>query len=390
MLLPVDLGIASAYEPAVQWEKTFGGSDEDYGYWVQQTSDGGVFVTPIGGVPYQDWSIVNYVDLDPNGGIVDYYGGNYTYNGHTGIDFTLANFAAMDRGVAVYAVADGIVAGTHDGEFDRNTAEYQQSPNANYIVILHTDLGLFSEYLHLKKYSIQVGFGDTVTAGQQIAQVGSSGNSTDAHLHFEVIQSGDVIETYLNPNYWWQDPLPYSGDMPGSLDHGITDHDPNFPELRERPKTVLAFAQGPGQMACLWVHLHGIAQNDRLDYYFYRPNGSQYAHYYWYVNQIRYGWWYSSINLPTAADIGNWRVDFRVNGNLWISDGFRVVPHFNQCDFDHSASVDLKDFSIIASAWNASSGEAGWNPQCDISAEKDGVIDMQDFAVFADNWLASE
>jgi hypothetical protein len=28
-----------------------------------------LFVTPIGGVPYEDWTIVNYVDLDPGPGI---------------------------------------------------------------------------------------------------------------------------------------------------------------------------------------------------------------------------------------------------------------------------------------------------------------------------------
>jgi hypothetical protein len=347
----------------------------------------GVFVTPIAGVPYQDWTIVNYLDL---GGGTDYYGGNYTYGGHTGLDFTLPNFAAMDRGVAVYAAAGGTVIYAHDGEFDRNTAENQQSPYPNYITIDHGN-DLISRYLHLKKNSLLVNVGDTVSAGQKIAEVGSSGNSTDAHLHFEVFYTNSwYIETYLNPDYWWQNPLPYSGNMPGSLDHGITDHDPAFPELRERPKTVLAFAQGSWQTACLWVQLHGITENDQLDFCFYRPNGSLYAQYSWAAPQIRYGWWKCYIDLPPFADLGNWRVDFGVNEDLWISDSFRVVPHFNQCDFDHSATVDFKDFAILALAWNTRSGQAGWNPLCDISVGADGMIDMKDVVVFSANWLASE
>jgi murein DD-endopeptidase MepM/ murein hydrolase activator NlpD len=354
--------------------------------FFQSILHAGVFVTPIGGTPYQDWSIVNYVDLDPTSDIRDYYGGNYTYDGHDGIDFTLANFAEMDRGVAVYAAAPGVVIETHDGEFDRNTAEYKQSLNANYIIINHGN-GLVSRYWHLKKYSLQVSTGDTVAAGQQIAYVGSSGNSTDAHLHFRVTQNGSIVETYLDPNYWWQNHLPYSGDMAGSLDHGITDHDPTTPELRERPKTVTAFAQGPGQVACLWVQLHGISQNDRLDYYFYKPNGNGFAHYYWFPGQIRYGWWCACIDLPSAADLGNWRVDFKVNGNLWITNYFKVVPFFNQCDFNQDANVDFKDFAVFASAWKTSNGEAGWNSQCDISVQKDGIIDNLDLAVFVDNWL---
>ena len=132
----------------------------------------------------------------------------------------------MDAGVSVYAAAAGTVFSVKDGEYDRWSA---LNPNpgltGNLIGIDHGN-GIVTVYYHLMKNSINVHVGDTVTAGQQIAQVGSSGNSTGPHLHFEVVENGSVVETYLDPNRWWQDPVPYTGDVPGSLDHGITNYVP--------------------------------------------------------------------------------------------------------------------------------------------------------------------
>jgi len=56
-------------------------------------------------------------------------------------------------------------------------------------------------------------------------------------------------------------------------------------------------------------------------------------------------------------------------------------------DFICPDGVEFKDFSILASAWLSSSGEIGWDPDCDISDPNDGIIDELDLAVFCDNWL---
>jgi len=44
-------------------------------------------------------------------------------------------------------------------------------------------------YAHLKRGSVKVKAGDTVKSGQQIAEVGNTGNSPIPHLHFHLQNS---------------------------------------------------------------------------------------------------------------------------------------------------------------------------------------------------------
>jgi sugar lactone lactonase YvrE len=56
-------------------------------------------------------------------------------------------------------------------------------------------------------------------------------------------------------------------------------------------------------------------------------------------------------------------------------------------DLDNDGRVDFKDFAVLAAAWLSESGDADWNPDCDISEPSDGIIDELDLRVFCDNWL---
>lgn len=61
----------------------------------------------------------------------------------------------------------------------------------NHVVIKHGDE--YSYYAHLKPGSVRVKVEDMVTRGQQIAAVGSSGSSTEPHLHFHVCDGPDTM-----------------------------------------------------------------------------------------------------------------------------------------------------------------------------------------------------
>ena len=70
-----------------------------------------------------------------------------------------------------------------DGVSQRNISA------GNYVVIDHRN-GEFSYYCHLRE-NISVKAGDKVAKGQVIARVGNSGNSTEPHLHFQLMDGED-------------------------------------------------------------------------------------------------------------------------------------------------------------------------------------------------------
>jgi murein DD-endopeptidase MepM/ murein hydrolase activator NlpD len=84
-------------------------------------------------------------------------------------------------------------------EYEALVAEAQQATlfsegfegaAGNYVLIRH-DGGEHSLYAHLKQASVIVKPGDVVKSGQMIGEAGSSGNSTEPHLHFQVIDGAD-------------------------------------------------------------------------------------------------------------------------------------------------------------------------------------------------------
>ncbi len=61
----------------------------------------------------------------------------------------------------------------------------------NYIILKGKDAYAF--FAHSRNGSLKVKAGDKVTAGQQLGEVGHSGNSTAPHLHFHLMDSPDIL-----------------------------------------------------------------------------------------------------------------------------------------------------------------------------------------------------
>jgi hypothetical protein len=161
-----------------------------------------------------------FVDQDKATGMIkDYNCGTKTYDGHRGTDIALFPFRFIKMNndqVQVVAAAGGTILDKVDGNFDKNCGV--NALQANYIVIGHVD-GSRALYFHMKKNSITPkAVGEMVLAGEYLGVVGSSGNSSGPHLHFEV-WSGSTVETRIDPfsggcntlntNSWWISQLPY-------------------------------------------------------------------------------------------------------------------------------------------------------------------------------------
>ena len=60
-------------------------------------------------------------------------------------------------------------------------------------VIFELGKGLYAFYAHLKKGSVRVKVGDRVRAGQQLAHLGNTGNTSAPHLHLHIMSTRSAL-----------------------------------------------------------------------------------------------------------------------------------------------------------------------------------------------------
>ncbi|MCF8246890.1 MAG: M23 family metallopeptidase [Saprospiraceae bacterium] len=276
--------------------------------------------SPMSGVEITDFTIVNYVNWAPSG-ISDHQCGSKTYDGHQGTDFVLPSFVAMDAGHDVLAAADGEVTFVLDTLFDRETVSDVLKGLGNYIAIRHTN-GHYSYYGHLRKNSSLVTVGQQVQEGEVIAQVGSSGNSTDPHLHFELWHDSlFLVDPFAgpcgNPQSLWLTDLTYETDF-RIWDSGMAEKTLTIDELRERqglsdccPYIMDETQTNP---TSFWAQLIGLRTDDVLTIEWHTPQNQLWFSFdvvmdrdWWYY----YYWSYIDPGLPTE---GWWSVRLLLNG----------------------------------------------------------------------------
>lgn len=128
---------------------------------------------------------------------------NTTGSGHNAIDII------ADAGANIYAVYGGVcVSASWMGDY------------GNLIILQHEGLGIYTFYAHCS--SMNVSAGQTVSAGDVIGSVGSTGVASANHLHFGVCDNllgGYPSVTYYDPlSYFSFDGTPGSGPEAADCD----------------------------------------------------------------------------------------------------------------------------------------------------------------------------
>jgi hypothetical protein len=313
-----------------------------------------LFIWPVKPMPayseVADFYVTNnFIDNNTTTAIQDWNCGTRTYNGHLGIDIDLWPFtwSMMDNNyVAAIAAAPGRVAAVTDNlNNENNCGQTGENTAWNYIAIRHADSST-SIYGHIRTNSAQVTVGQIVSAGDVLAYVGSSGNSSNPHLHFEVnslpVNNSAItglIDPYtgpcntLNTNSWWQTQKPYRepaivrvmthGSRP-SLPGYDNNPFPGFCRTAEVKNAKASFL--PNDSIYVGIGMRDFLQNQIFVLTVYNPDGST---------------WFSEANSNNSADYTRRYYTFAKKISSTAAAGtYKVVVNFNATTAVHFFSVN--------------------------------------------------
>lgn len=278
----------------------------------------------------QDWQhLFHYVDLDPaTPGVQDWNCAASSYDTHRGTDIQIRDFVEMDEGRFIVAVAPGTVLWVEDSYFDRSAFPGNTGPN-NFIHIRHDD-GSEALYLHFKRWSSLVSGGQRVFEGQPLALVGSSGNSSDPHVHLEIQDAaGIAYDPFAGPcragsSYWnFPQPAHITTNPVKAYDVGLALAVPDILMIKERYPDVTHVQQVGSVPHYLWHKLSDIHAGDVVRVIYRTPAGAIYSdnsHTYSAAAPFDWLWWQTF--LPATGSLGSWKVQLYLNGMLELEKPF--------------------------------------------------------------------
>ncbi len=269
---------------------------------------------PLAGKISEDWIVSNYLDHDDRADELSDHTGNQgdaarTYDGHNGVDVSLANFRLMDSEIPVFAVAAGTVERTADGHQDRNISRFN-CPPSNFVDV-RQDNGFLIRYLHFKKGSVMVQEGARVLQGQLLALVGSSGCSTWPHLHLEIRDCDhEVVDPFIEG--LWAEAPPYEAPL-GLMDVVINEGGfTAIEQMRDPLPNVTDFRVG--ETIGIGLVMGGGVPKDEVSFALVDPGGSRFASgAVTYEKHYRRAFWWWNRSLSNASP-GAWRVEIYQNG----------------------------------------------------------------------------
>lgn len=320
-----------------------------------------LFIWPVkksASAPYHEvWSISNYVDHNPAypNQLQDWNCGQRTYDtntgyNHAGIDIFTWPFGwlQMDNNEAeIVAAADGVIINKYNGRYDRNCNFNNQFWNAVYLQ--HVD-GSVSWYGHMKNNSLTTkAVGETVSAGEYLGIVGSSGNSTGPHLHFEVYDvSSNLVETYDGPcnnwpsstESWWANQKPYNNPKINAV---LTHSSPvvlnNGCGVQETTNIENNFAEGNRVLA--YLYLSDIPAGTNVNMQLIRPDNTvAYNNNFTISTFYSASYWYYDFGPAYFNQYGNWKTK-------WTVGTLSETHTFNYSTLASTINQDINNSKIM-------------------------------------------
>jgi hypothetical protein len=301
--------------------------------------------------------ISNFVDLDssyPNN-LLDYNCGTRTYDtesgyNHKGTDIYSWPFTwhKMEHDhMQIVAAASGKIVYKQALNSDKSCSFNSNQWNAVYIE--HAD-GSVAWYGHLKKNSLtKKVIGDQIEAGEFLGIMGSSGNSTGPHLHFEVYDTdNNLVDPYVGScnsttsTSWWEEQQDYT--VPGINMLATHDAPPSLGCFgSETPYFEVNFANS--KIVYFATYFRDQLEGSTSTHKIIKPDGSVFQQWTTTSPQFYSGsYWYRSFTLPSVGDEGKWEFQVEYQGQI-TTEYFYLTNESSQIELSQN-TITFDDFKL--------------------------------------------